>query len=145
MSDELSAGLANLARNLWMARRDGGVVDPDQVTAPRTDAEAYAVQWEIARLSGAAVEGFKVGSTSREAQRILGTNEPGSAPVLSPYLYESPARIPLEAKHLPSIEGEFAFRLATMGTGGRAALRYLRDGRDRAAEFDLIPAPRNGG
>jgi S1-C subfamily serine protease len=40
---------------------------------------------------------------------------------------------------------EFAFRLATMGTGGRAALRYLRDGRERAAEFDLIPAPRNGG
>jgi 2-keto-4-pentenoate hydratase len=108
----LSAGLAELAGKLWAARRDGGIVDPDQVTAPQTDAEAYAVQWEIARLSGAAVKGFKVGSTSREAQRILGTNEPGSGPVLAPYLYDSPARIELEAEHLPSIEGEFAFRLA---------------------------------
>ena len=112
MGTAMPAELAELAGKLWAARRDGGIVDLDQVTAPRTDAEAYAVQWEIARLSSAAVKGFKVGSTSREAQRILGTNEPGSGPVLAPYLYDSPARIELEAEHLPSIEGEFAFRLA---------------------------------
>lgn len=108
----LTPELADLARQLWTARRDGGIVDPDRVTAPQTDGEAYLVQWEIARLSDAAVKGFKVGSTSREAQRILGTSEPGSAPVLAPYLFPSPAEIPLEAEHLPSIEGEFAFRLA---------------------------------
>ena len=112
MENGLSEELGALAAKLWVARRDGGIVDPDRVAAPKDDAEAYAVQWEIARLSGADVKGFKVGSTSREAQRILGTNEPGSAPVLAPYLFEHPARITLEAEHLPSIEGEFAFRLA---------------------------------
>jgi 2-keto-4-pentenoate hydratase len=112
MSSDLPRGLANLAARLWTARRDGGIVDPDAVTAPQSDAEAYGVQWEIARLSGHEVAGFKVGSTSQEAQRILGTTEPGSAPVLAPYLYASPADIPLKAEHLPMIEGEFAFRLA---------------------------------
>lgn len=109
MAVELSAELGELARALWAARRDGGTVDPEQFAEPRDDVEAYAVQAEIARLSGAEILGFKVGSTSREAQRILGTTEPGSAPVLAPYLYEAPTRIPLEAEHLPAIEGEFAF------------------------------------
>jgi S1-C subfamily serine protease len=40
---------------------------------------------------------------------------------------------------------EFVFRLSTLGTGGQATLRFLRDGRERAAAFDLIPAPRNAG
>jgi 2-keto-4-pentenoate hydratase len=112
MDEELNAGLGELAAALWAARRDGGIIDPDAHAQPRDDIDAYAVQREIARLSGAEIVGFKVGSTSREAQRILGTTEPGSAPVLAPYLFHSPARIPLEAKHLPAIEGEFAFRLA---------------------------------
>ena len=46
--------------------------------------EAYATQEEIARLSGHAVRGFKVGSTSLEAQRILGTSEPGWGLILAP-------------------------------------------------------------
>jgi S1-C subfamily serine protease len=51
-----------------------------------------------------------------------------------------------------SVDGEpvdtpeaFVFRLAAMGPGGRASLRYLRGGREREAAFDLIPAPRDGG
>jgi S1-C subfamily serine protease len=39
---------------------------------------------------------------------------------------------------------EFAFRLAARGVGGRATLRYLRDGREREAAFELRPAPRAG-
>ncbi len=39
---------------------------------------------------------------------------------------------------------EFAFRLAALGVGGRAALGYLRDGRPREAAFDLRPGPVEG-
>ncbi len=63
------------------------------------------------RLLGMPAVGFKVGSTSREARRILGTSEPGSAPVLAPYHHESPALLPLVPAQMPAIEGEFAFRL----------------------------------
>jgi 2-keto-4-pentenoate hydratase len=46
-----------------------------------------------------------------EAQRLLGTTEPGSALLLAPYVYESPARILIEPAHTPAVEGEFAFKL----------------------------------
>ena len=99
------------AQKLWQARKEGGVVAPDALIEPASMAEAYAVQAEIMRLCGHEIAGFKVGSTSKEAQRLLGTTEPGSCPVPRPYLYESPARVALDPSHMPAVEGEFAFRL----------------------------------
>lgn len=104
--------VAALAAKLWQARQSGGVVDPADVRAPESDVESYAVQDEIVRLSGLPARGFKVGSTSAEAQKLLGTTEPGSCPVLAPYYFESPAKITLVPAHMPALEGEFAFRLA---------------------------------
>lgn len=100
-----------LAEKLWAARRDGGIVDPADVVEPANDQEAYAIQNAIVRLSGQPARGFKVGSTSAEAQAFLGTTEPGSCPVLAPYLFEAPATIKLVPEHMPALEGEFAFRL----------------------------------
>jgi 2-keto-4-pentenoate hydratase len=103
--------LQSLALKLWEARRDGGVVDPADVTEPASTAESYVVQNEIVRLSGLPTCGFKVGSTSAEARKILGTTEPGSCPVLAPYYFEAPAEITLNPEHMPALEGEFAFRM----------------------------------
>jgi 2-keto-4-pentenoate hydratase len=64
--------ILELACQLWDARLSGVVVDAASVALPSTMDEAYATQWEIARLSGHLVCGFKVGSTSVEAQRLLG-------------------------------------------------------------------------
>ncbi len=104
--------MTDLATQLWQARCSGGVIHPDDVAHPKTSHEAYAVQRAIAALSGAPSRGFKVGSTSIEAQRLLGTTEPGSGLLLAPFVYESPARIPIEPAHSPAVEGEFAFRLS---------------------------------
>jgi 2-keto-4-pentenoate hydratase len=72
--------MTDLAGQLWEARRSGVVVHLDNVDHPKSSKEAYAIQLEIAALCGQATRGFKVGSTSMEAQRLLGTNEPvGSA------------------------------------------------------------------
>lgn len=101
----------DLARRLWKARKNGGVVACEDVAEPRTIEEAYAVQDEVMRLSGYPTLGFKVGSTSAEAQRLLGTSEPGSSPILAPYLHKSPARVVIEPAQMPAVEGEFAFRL----------------------------------
>ena len=104
--------MRDLARRLWQARSTGGVVDPADVRQPQSLAEAYAIQHEIAALSGEASRGFKVGSTSPEAQRALGTDEPGAGLLLAPFVHQSPARIRIEPAHTPCVEGEFAFSLA---------------------------------
>jgi 2-keto-4-pentenoate hydratase len=103
--------MTDLARQLWQARRSGSVIRADSVSQPTTLDEAYAIQQEIAALSGALARGFKVGSTSVEAQRLLGTDEPGAGLLLAPDVHESPARIAIAAAHMPAVEGEFAFRL----------------------------------
>jgi len=111
MPAALAPQLADLAARLWQARRDGTVVEPDSVAAPTCAEDAYAVQARITELSGGVTGAFKVGSTSAEAQRLLGTTEPGSCPVSSAYCFDSPARIAISPAHMPAVEGEFAFRL----------------------------------
>ena len=101
----------DLAQQLWDARRFGRVVRAEEIDPPKTAAEAYAVQHAIVALSGFPSQGFKVGSTSVEAQRILGTDEPGAGLLLAPYVFESPARIVVVPEHNPAVEGEFALRL----------------------------------
>jgi 2-keto-4-pentenoate hydratase len=103
--------MTDLAKQLWHARRSGGVVHLNNFAHPKSSKEAYAIQDEIAALCGQPSRGFKVGSTSLEAQRLLGTDEPGSGLLLAPYVYESPARISIEPAHTPAVEGEFAFKL----------------------------------
>lgn len=103
--------MSDLASWLWHARYSGGVVSLDDVVHPKSSQEAYEIQREIAALSGEASRGFKVGSTSLEAQRVLGTTEPGSGLLLAPYVYDSPAMISIVPAHTPAVEGEFAFRL----------------------------------
>src|SRR5262245_30833361 len=99
------------AKRLWQARKQGSVVRPEDIAEPASAEEAYAIQSEIVRLSGYEVRGFKVGSTSKETQRLLGTSEPGSGPILSPYLYASPARVAIVPLQVPAVEGEFVFRM----------------------------------
>ncbi len=115
----------DLAQRLWEARRTGQVIDAASVTTPATVADAYAVHWRIAEISGHGVAGFKIGSTSLEAQRMLGTDEPGSAPLLAPFVHASPATVPIVIAQAPCVEGEFAFRLGR-DLPARAEL-YARD------------------
>lgn len=103
---------SDLARQLWEARCSGAVVDAEAVSLPTTLEAAYAVQREIIDLAGGRVSGFKIGSTSVEAQRLLGTTEPGSSPLLGAFVFESPAVVRISDLHGPSLEGEFAFRMA---------------------------------
>lgn len=103
--------MKDLAQLLWEARRTGGVIALEGLSAPATMEEAYAVQDEIMRLAAQPAAGFKVGSTSPEAQRALGTTEPGSCPVPASYFHASPARIPVAPAQAPAVEGEIAFRL----------------------------------
>ncbi|MEQ8228710.1 MAG: hypothetical protein RIA64_11555 [Rhodospirillales bacterium] len=109
----LSPKLEDLAARLWAVRRDGGIIDADSpdVTQPKTLSEAYAVQLAVIAQSGETVRGFKVGSTSAEAQNKLGTTEPGSCPMPASLILQSPACFAVDPDHHPAVEGEFALRL----------------------------------
>jgi 2-keto-4-pentenoate hydratase len=103
--------MTGLASQLWHARRSGGVVHLSDVEHPKNLDDAYAIQDEIVALRGQPSRGLKVGSTSVEAQRVLGTDEPGAGLLLAPYVYECPASISIVPAHTPAVEGEFAVKL----------------------------------
>ncbi len=106
--------MADLAQRLWEARRDGTLVE---VAARRDIAgldDAYRVQERAVRASGCPRAGWKVGSTSAEARRKLGTDRPGAGALLEPFCFEHGAEVPVFAAHAPAVEGEFVF---VMGEG----------------------------
>ncbi|MGY9055099.1 MAG: 2-keto-4-pentenoate hydratase [Alphaproteobacteria bacterium] len=97
-----------LAKRLWEARRFGHVIDIVDADTPEDQAASYAVQAQAVAESGLERAGWKVGSTSLEAQKLLGTSGPGASPVLAPFSYGNHAVIPISAAHQPGLEGEFA-------------------------------------
>lgn len=101
----------NLVQELWDARRLGSTISAARRDLPKTKDEAYGVQEAIVELSGLARCGYKVGSTSKEAQQLLKTDEPGLGALLAPFVHESPARIKIVPEQTPAVEGEFAFRI----------------------------------
>jgi 2-keto-4-pentenoate hydratase len=112
VEDVWEDALRDLARMLCDARRLGYSIDAAACELPRTKEEAYAVQDAVVALSGLPRAGYKVGSTSLEAQRLLGTDEPGAGALLAPYVHTAPAKVALVPANVPAVEGEFAFRLA---------------------------------
>ncbi len=100
----------NLAQDLWDARRLGHTIDAARSDLPKTKEEAFKVQEAVVELSGLPHVGYKVGSTSKEAQQLLGTDEPGFGVLLAPFVHESPTRLKLVPEQMPAVEGEFAFR-----------------------------------
>tara|TARA_R110000824_G_scaffold10316_2_gene45689 strand:+ start:1389 stop:2213 length:825 start_codon:yes stop_codon:yes gene_type:complete len=107
----LSPALVDLANQLWAARRDGGTVDLDAVTLPRTLDEGYGVQAAVDGACGAPVAAFKIGSSSKASQEKLGTDEPWFGAVAQSFMAQSGATVPSVA-HTLAVEGEFAFRLS---------------------------------
>ncbi len=107
----MSRGLRGaLGARLWLARRDGRVIEIAEAETPPDEATSYLVQAEAVAASGHERAGWKVGSTSREAQELLGTSGPGASPILAPFSYPHGAVIPVFAAHQPALEGEFALR-----------------------------------
>lgn len=101
----------DLAQRIWQCRRDGGTLEVPSDGGPSTAETALVLQREAVEHSGMERVGYKVGSTSAEAQKVLGTSEPGASPVLTGFFHESPARVAIDPLHGPAVEGEFALRL----------------------------------
>lgn len=103
---------SSLAERLWTARRDGVAIEIADSDIPADEAASYAVQAAAIAASGLKRIGWKIGSTSKEAQKLLGTSGPGASPMLEPYCYGDGADIPIFPSLKPGLEGEFALRFA---------------------------------
>lgn len=86
----------------------------DQLPAqcrPATRAEGYAIQAELAKLSGQNIVGWKIAATSKAGQQHIRVDGPIAGPLLAARAREGDARISLAGNNMNVAEAEFAFRL----------------------------------
>ena len=78
---------------------------------PTTRADGYAIQAEIAKLSGQNVVGWKIAATSKAGQKHIRVDGPLAGCLLAARARESGARIALTGNNMKVAEAEFAFRM----------------------------------
>lgn len=79
---------------------------------PKTAAEGMQLQDALARELDYEVGGWKIGCSSKYAQKLLKTRGPFAGRVFAARIYASGATLPGSAYSLRGLEGEFAFVLA---------------------------------
>lgn len=95
------------------ARRDRAALPLlSAACAPRSLAEAYAIQDAFARACGSPRIGYKVGCASAESQRFVGIDHPFSGQLYAATCFESPARIAAGDFFTIGVEAEFSFAMA---------------------------------
>lgn len=111
-STSLDARFEKLAGALADAWRTGRTIPlPAAADAPKSRADAYAIQDRMAALIGGKVVGWKVGATVRAVQVFEGHDGPLPGRVFADRAFESPAEIPSSLLFSAKVECEFAFRL----------------------------------
>jgi 2-keto-4-pentenoate hydratase len=100
-----------LGTALWRARLKGTHVPVDAAMRAFDEATCYRAQDAMIAASKARVIGWKLGATTLEAQRILQVAGPFYGEMVDRFAYASGASVPIEPKHSPAIEGEFAVRM----------------------------------
>jgi len=78
---------------------------------PGSRDEAYAIQAEVAKLSGQRIVGWKIAATSAAGQHHIRVDGPLAGCLLSARALEGGARITLAGNHMRVAEAEFAFRM----------------------------------
>jgi 2-keto-4-pentenoate hydratase len=107
MTDAAFEPLARSLADAW--RRCGTIPLPAAGAAPRSRADAFAIQDRMAALVGDRCVGWKVGAVVRAVQILEGHDGPITGRLFASRLFESPARIPPIYDGY-KIECEFAFR-----------------------------------
>jgi len=79
---------------------------------PETRAEGYAIQAEVAKLSGQNIVGWKIAATSAAGQQHIRVDGPMAGCLLSARALEGGSRLSLAGNNMKVAEAEFAFRMA---------------------------------
>lgn len=100
-----------LARSLAKAWQSCATISlPAANAAPRSRADAFAIQDRMAEIIGDRVVGWKVGAAVRAVQILEGHDGPIIGRLFAPRLYQSPAKVPAAMYDGYKVECEFAFR-----------------------------------
>ncbi|MFT5392743.1 MAG: 2-keto-4-pentenoate hydratase [Gammaproteobacteria bacterium] len=102
---------APFAAELWAARLAGTTVARPTPLEIDAIGDGYRTQADIVSRSNDKHVGWKVGSTSAQAQARLGTNEPGAGALLARFCYPNDAHIPVSRAHGVFVEAEFVLEL----------------------------------
>jgi 2-keto-4-pentenoate hydratase len=104
---------ADAAAILWKRWQDLTRIDelPSECR-PLSRADGYAVQAELARLSGQQVAGWKIAATSAAGQRHIAVDGPLAGRLLAGRQVPQGCAISLDGNLMRVAEAEFAFRLA---------------------------------
>ncbi len=108
----MTRSMESLAEKLWRARTWGGQAPVEAADGLATVEDAYRVQRKIEARSSMSRFGWKVGATSEAAQQSLDSDGPVSAPMHTPFCFESPASVTVFPGQSASVECEFAFRFS---------------------------------
>ena len=111
------ASITEAAQLIWANFRDGTQVSALPASCrPSSRAEGYAVQAEVARLSGQPCVGWKIAATSVAGQKHINVDGPLAGRLLADRVFAAGTgaanSIDLERNLLRVIEAEFAFRVA---------------------------------
>jgi len=100
------------AAMLWQHWRQSTRLDelPAQCR-PASRAEGYAIQAELAKLSGQHTVGWKIAATSTAGQQHIRVDGPLAGCLLSARAVEAGARVSLAGNNMKVAEAEFAFRM----------------------------------
>ena len=104
---------SRVATALWRARTEGSLIAVESGDRPRNEAQAYAIQDEVAGLYDAEIVGWKLGATNRKTLDLLGFEQPFVGPLLSPHFHDSGSVLGLQWAHKPMLETEFLVALAS--------------------------------
>lgn len=104
---------SQLARALWEARIQGGVIAVDGDQRPANDTEAYAVQSEVTALFDSEQVGWKLGATNAKALELLGFEHPFVGPLLAMHFHHMNDDLAVYPEHGPALETEFLVALTS--------------------------------
>ena len=111
------AEISQAAQLIWSNFRDGTQIDAlPAACRPSARADGYAVQAEVARLSGQPRVGWKIAATSVAGQKHINVDGPLAGRLLADRVFaagtEAANSIDLGRNVLRVVEAEFAFRMA---------------------------------
>ncbi len=104
---------SQLARALWEARIQGGVIAVDGDQRPANDTEAYAVQSEVTALFDSEQVGWKLGATNAKVLELLGFERPFVGPLLAMHFHHMNDDLAVYPEHGPALETEFLVALTS--------------------------------
>jgi 2-keto-4-pentenoate hydratase len=111
--DQISKAAEFIADLRWALRQKPQI---PEAFRPDTLASGYAVQEGVVdrllKKNGGHAVGYKVACTNKLAQELLSTDTPFYGRLLSPFVYQSPARLNAQDFSMRVIEAEFSFQLA---------------------------------